>query len=175
VTRIKRDALGYVFVIVFCILMLAWAIPTYTPPYPGYGASPALVPIVSVCVMLFMACLSLIRIAVAVFFDKPIPVEEREFPEDLDQGSGFSGGFTQVGRLEIAHLAGIMVPCVLLVVAIEYIGYVLASIAFLMALQYFIGSRRWVQSAVLSIVLTAVLYVVMRYGFGVPVPGPQLF
>jgi len=171
VTRIKRDALGYVFVIGFCILMLAWAIPAYTPPYPGYGASPAMVPVVSVCVMLFMACLSLIRIAVAFYLNKPIPPEEGQFPEDLDQGSGF----TQVGRLKIAHLAAIMIPCVLLVVAIEYVGYVLASIAFLLVLQYVIGSRRWLQSAVVSIALTAVLYIVMRYGFGVPVPGPQLF
>jgi hypothetical protein len=151
--------------------MLTWAIPTYTPPYPGYGASAALVPIVSVCVMLFMACLSLIRVGLALYMNKPIPAEEREFPEDLEQGSGF----TQVGRMKLYHLAGIMIPCVLLVVAIEYIGYALASVAFLMILQYIIGSRRWIQPAVVSIVLTTVLYIVMRYGFGVPVPGPQMF
>jgi uncharacterized BrkB/YihY/UPF0761 family membrane protein len=61
------------------------------------------------------------------------------------------------------------------VVAIEYIGYELASFAFLMIVQYVIGSRKWIQSIVLAIVLTAVLYIIMRYGFGVPVPGPQIF
>lgn len=170
-TRIKRDTIAYLLIIGFCIVMLTWAIPTYTPDYPGYGASPALMSNVAVGVMLFMAILSLITIGIAIYTKKPIPAEESEFPEDLDQ----DGGFTQVGRLNMSHLANIMLPCVLLVVAIEYVGYMLASFAFLMVLQYLIGSRKWIQSIVLSIVLTAVLYIVMRYGFGVPVPGPQIF
>lgn len=169
-TRINRDSIGYLVVVGFCIVMLTWGIPTYTPAYPGYGASPALVPIVSVSVMLFMACLSLIRIVLAKYMKKPIPAEEGQFPEDME-----GDGFTQVGRVKLKQLASIIIPCVLLVVAIEYIGYMLASLAFLMILQFAIGSRKWVQMTVLSIVLTAVLYIVMRYGFGVPVPGPQIF
>lgn len=170
-TRINRDLIGYLVVVGFCIVMLTWGIPIYTPAYPGYGASPALVPIVSVGVMLFMACLSLIRIAVSRYMKKPIPAEEGQFPEDMESDDGF----TQVGRVKLIQLASIMIPCVLLVVAIEYIGYMLASFAFLMILQFAIGSRKWVQLVVLSIVLTLVLYIVMRYGFGVPVPGPQVF
>ena len=170
-TRIKRDSIAYLLIIGFCLLLLTWAIPTYTPAYPGYGASSALVPVVAVSVMLFMAILSLITIGIAVYWNKPIPTEEREFPEDLGEDSGF----TQIGRVNLYHLLRIMIPCVLLVVAIEYIGYELASFAFLMILQYVIGSRKWMQSIVVSIVLTAVLYIVMRYGFGVPVPGPQIF
>lgn len=169
--RIKRDAIAYLLVIGFCISMFTWAIPTYTPEYPGYGASPALVPNVSVGVMLFMACLSLVRVGVALYMKKPIVAEESEFPEDLNE----DGGFTQVGRVKIYHLASLMIPCVLLVVAIEYIGYMLASFAFLMILQYVIGNRNWLQSIVVSITLMTVLYIVMRYGFGVPVPGPQIF
>lgn len=170
-TRIKRDTFGYLLLIGFCILLLSWAIPTYTPAYPGYGAPPALVPIVSVCVMLVMAGISLVRNVMALYLNKSIPAEESEFPEDLEEG----GGFTQVGRVNLKHLASIMIPCVLLLVSIDYIGYVPASLAFLMILQYIIGSRRWVQSIIVSIVLVAVLYIIMRYGFGVPVPGPQLF
>jgi hypothetical protein len=151
--------------------MLVWAIPTFTPPYPGYGASPALVPMVAVGVMLFMASLSLIYLVLALYLKKPIPVEEREFPEDLEGG----GGFTQTGRVHLSHLLKIVIPSVLLVILIEYIGYVLASFIFLLVLQYVVGSRRWVQSTVVSVVLTATLYIIMRYGFGVPVPGPQLF
>ena len=170
-TRIKRDTIAYLTIIGFCILLITWAIPTYTPEYPGYGASAALVPVVSVGVMLFMACLSLVRIVVASHLKKPIPPEESEFPEELEGDSGF----TQVGRVNLKHLAGIMIPCVLLVVAIEYIGYALSSFAFLMILQYVIGTRSWVQSTALAAILTLVLYIVMRYGFGVPVPGPQIF
>ena len=163
--------IGYLLIIGFCILMLTWAIPVYTPAYPGYGASPALVPNVAVCVMLLMACISLLRVSLAVLLNKPIPLEETNFPGDQEG----SGGFTQVGRVNLKHLASLMIPCVLLLVAIEYIGYELASFAFLMILQYVIGSRKWVQSIFVSIVLVAVLYVIMRYGFGVPVPGAQIF
>lgn len=151
--------------------MLTWGIPTYTPAYPGYGASPALVPNLSVAVMLFMACLSLLRIGIAVFTNKTITVAESEFPEDMKE----EAGFTQVGRVKLRHLASIMIPCVLLVVAIEYIAYMFVSFVFLMIFQYVIGNRNWVQSIVVSVILTAVLYIVMRYGFGVPVPGPQIF
>lgn len=170
-TRVKRDAIGYLLIIGFCVLLLAWAIPNYTPAYPGYGASPALVPNVAVCVMLVMAVVSLTSILLAVYLKKPLPVEETEFPADLEG----EGGFTQVGRVNLKHLASIMIPCVLLLAAIEYIGYVAASLVFLMVLQYVIGNRKWIQSIVVSIVLVAVLYIVMRYGFGVPVPGPQIF
>lgn len=170
-TRIKRDMIASLVISGFCIVMLTWGIPTYTPEYPGYGASAALVPNVSVSVMLFMALISVLRLGLVMFMDKPMAAEDREFPEDLDDDSGF----TQVGRVKLSHLASTMTPCVLLVIAIDYIPYMLVSFAFLMVFQYVIGSRNWVQSTILSITLTAVLYIVMRYGFGVPVPGPQIF
>lgn len=170
-TRITRDTLGYVFVISFGILLLTWAIPTYTPEYPGYGAPPALVPIVAVCVILVMAVISLARNLIAVKMGKPIPPEESAFPEDL----GDEAGFTQVGRVNLKHLASIVIPCVLLLLSIDYVGYVPASLVFLMVLQYLIGSRRWLQSIIVAVVLVTTLYIIMRYGFGVPVPGPQLF
>jgi len=171
VTRIKRDSIAYLAIIGFCILMLTWGIPTYTPDYPGYGASPALVANVSVGIMMFMAGLSLLNIGVAVYMSKPMPVEESEFPEDMEEDAGF----TQVGRVKLKHLASTMIPCILLVVAIEYIPYVFVSFIFLITFQYVIGSRNWIQLIVVSVILTAVLYIVMRYGFGVPIPGPQIF
>ena len=170
-TRIQRDSIGYLVVIGFCLLMLTWAIPTYTPAYPGYGASPALVANVAVGVMLLMAIISLARILLALYLNKRIPPEESQFPEDHAHG----GGFTQVGRVNLTHLAAILIPCVLLLVAIEYIGYEIASFAFLMVLQFLIGSRRWLQSVIVAAALVAALFVIMRYGFGVPVPGPQFF
>ena len=118
-----------------------------------------------------MACVSLIQAILSTVLKKPLPEEEREFPEDIEGNDGF----TQVGRVNLKHLASIMVPAVLLLVAIEYIGYAPASFLFLMAIQYLIGSRRWLQSAIVAVILVATLYIIMRYGFGVPVPGPQLF
>ena len=170
-SRVTRDALGYIVIIGFCILMLAWAIPTYTPAYPGYGAPPAMVPNVAVSVILVMALVSVVRVLLAVYLNQQMPIEEREYPEDVEDDSGF----TQVGRVNLKQLLSIIAPCALLVIAVDYVGYAIASFVFLMILQYVIGSRRWLQSIIIAFALVAVLYVVMRYGFGVPVPGPQLF
>jgi len=171
VTRIKRDSIAYLVIIGFSVFMLAWGIPNQTPEYPGYGASSSLVPNVVVSIMLFMACLSLTIILTAHYFKKPLPTEECEFPEDLSDG----GGFTQIGRIKLRYLSMVMIPSILFVVAIEYVGYVIASFAYLLLLQYLLGSRRWLQVTLLAFILMAALYITMRYGFGVPIPGPQLF
>lgn len=170
-TRVEREMVASLAIIGFCILMLSWGIPTYTPAYPGYGASSALVPNICISIMLFMACLSLLRYGLALFFKKSMSAKELLFPEDIED----STSFTQEGRVKLKHLASTMIPCVLLVIAIEYIAYAFVAFIFLMVFQYVIGSRNWLQSALVSVALTAVLYIVMRYGFGVPVPGPQLF
>jgi len=150
--------------------MLTWGIPTYTPPYPGYGASPALVPNVSISVILVMSLLALLRNAIAKLRGKTLPLGENEFPEDSQ-----TTGFTQIGRVKPFHLLSFMIPCALLVIGIKYIGYVPAACLFMLVIQYVIGSRKIVQPIIVSVAAVAVMYVTMRYGFGVPIPGPQLF
>lgn len=150
--------------------MLFWAIPKYTPPYPGYGASPALVPNVSVGVMLAMAILALIRNALAAYMNKPLPPEEANFPDDSTEG-----GFTQIGRINLIHLISFIVPCALLVIGIEYIGYLAAAFLFMLLIQFVIGRRSFVQPVIVAFVIVGLMYVAMRYGFGVPIPGPQFF
>ncbi|MAW69622.1 MAG: hypothetical protein CL391_01995 [Acidiferrobacteraceae bacterium] len=169
-TRLERDTYGYLFLVGLCLVLLLWAIPNYTPEYPGYGAPPDLVPIVAVCVMLFMLCLSLLRVVISRYFGKPVPAGEVDFPDETGES-----GFSQVGRVSLTHLARIILPCAVFLALIDRFGYIPISLIFLMALQFLIGSRRWLQSSVISIGLVATLYVVMRYGFGVPVPGPQWF
>lgn len=169
-SRIQRETIANLLIIGFCLLMYVWAIPTYTPAYPGYGASPALVAYVAVNVMLAMAILSLVRLLLAQFGNRPLPADEAEFPEDTH-----SAGFTQVGRVNLMHLATFMVPCFLLVFAIEYVAYLVAAFVFLLVLQYAIGNRNWIQMIAIAAIMDALIYIVMRYGFGVPVPGPQLF
>ncbi len=169
-TRIQRETIANLLIVGFGLFMLTWAIPTYTPPYPGYGASPALVANVSIGVMMAMAGLSLVRLLLALFAGKALPPQEGEFPDDAQ-----STGFTQVGRVNLYHLALFIIPCVLLIVGIEYLGYVPTAFLFLLVLQYAIGNRNWFKMTLFAIIAVAVMYVIMRYGFGVPVPGPQLF
>ena len=169
-TRVRRDTVAYILILGFCILMLVWVIPKYTPPYPGYGASPALVPIVSVCIMMVMSILVLVRNALTNFLGKTLPPGESEFPED-----GQTTGFTQVGRIKLIYLAKFMIPCALLVVGIDYIGYLPAAFLFMLLIQFVIGSRKLFEPIVVSFAAVALMYVTMRYGFGVPIPGLQLF
>ena len=60
-TRIQRDTVVYLCIVLASVAFLVWVIPNYTPAYPGYGASPALVPNVAVGIMLVMAVLALVR------------------------------------------------------------------------------------------------------------------
>jgi hypothetical protein len=170
VTRINRDTIAYLVIVGFCILMLIWAIPKYTPAYPGYGASPALVPVVAVGIMLAMAILALIRNALALYMDKPLSPEESEFPKE-SEGSGF----TQIGRINLVHLISFVVPCTLLIIGIEYIGYLPAAFLFMLLIQYVIGNRGVVQPVTVAFVAVGLMYVAMRYGFGVTIPGLHFF
>ncbi|MGI9384876.1 MAG: tripartite tricarboxylate transporter TctB family protein [Methyloligellaceae bacterium] len=169
-SRVQRDTIAYILILAFSIFLLVWAIPNYTPPYPGYGASPALVPIVSVAVIVVMAILALTRNALAKWGDKDLPPEESQYPDETQ-----SSGFTQIGRINLVHLASFMVPCALFVAGIDYIGYLPAAFLFMLLIQYAIGSRKLFQPIVVAVAAVALMYVIMRYGFGVPIPGPQLF
>jgi len=160
----------YLLILAFCILMLVWAIPTYTPPYPGYGASPALVSHVSIGIMVVMSVLVLTRNVITFFLAKPLPPGEGAFPED-----GKATGFTQAGRVKLAHLIKFIGSCALLIIGIEFIGYIPSAFLFLLLIQFIIGSRNPVQMIAVSVAAVTVMYVIMRYGFGVPIPGPQLF
>ena len=164
--RVQRDILAYVFVALASLLLLTWAIPAYTPPYPGYGASPALVPNVVVIVMLIMAILGVVRSTMAIRDSSTLSEEETTFPED-----GGGSGFTQVGRLDIIHLAKFMIPAALFVIGINTIGYIPSALGFVVLVQYLVGARSPVKILVLSVAAVAFMYVAMRYGFGVPIPG----
>ena len=164
--RVQRDILAYVFVALASMLLLIWAIPAYTPPYPGYGASPALVPNIVVIVMLVMAILGIVRSAMAIRDSSTLSEEETTFPED-----GGDSGFTQVGRLDIIHLAKFMIPAALFVIGINTIGYIPSALGFVVLVQYLVGARNPVKILVLSVAAVAFMYVAMRYGFGVPIPG----
>ena len=165
----NREMVANLCISGFCLLMYAWAIPTYTPAYPGYGASPALVANVAVGVMLAMSLLSLTRLLLAHFGNKSLPLDEVQFPKDPQ-----SGGFTQVGRINLTHLTTFLLPCFLLVIAIEYVAYLISAFIFLFVLQIAMGNRNWTQMVAIATIMDGTMYVVMRYGFGVPIPGPQL-
>ncbi len=165
-TRIQRDTLAYVLIVLASVVLLVWVIPAYTPAYPGYGASPALVPNVAATIMLIMTILSIVRTMVAVRKGIELLAEDSTFPEE-----GEGTGFTQAGRLDIPHLIRFIVPSVLFVIGINTVGYIPSALGFMLLLQFLVGSRNPVRILVLSVVAVAFMYAAMRYGFGVPIPG----
>jgi hypothetical protein len=166
VTRFQRNNLAYLAIVIVSIALLWWAIPAYTPAWPGYGASPALVPNVAVGVMLAMAVLALARSALVYRRGRAMDPSESEYPAD-----DASEGFTQVGRIRLLHVMRFLVPCALLIPGFHLAGFVPTSIAFLLLFQYLVGRRDAIGPVILALTVVAAMYAAMRYGFGVPVPG----
>ena len=170
-SRVKTETAIYAAIALAGIALLVWIIPAYTPPYPGYGAPPALVPNVAVGLMLFMAVLELIRTGIAQRWGRRCRTGA---PPSTTAGAADaegSDGFTQAGQAKLGHLFRFIVPCGLLVPAWNWIGFIPASLLFLLVIQYVVGQRRPIASVLLALVVVAVIYAAMRYGFNVPVPG----
>lgn len=167
-TRIQRDTVISAAIVLTCLGFLVWVIPAYTPPYPGYGASPALVPNVAVGVMLVMALLALLRNVLVIGWGRQIAVEEGEYP---GEGGSQGSGFTQVGRVNLLHLLRFMIPCGLLVPAMGWIGFVPTGLVFMLVIQFIVGRRKPVPAILVAATTVAVIYAAMRYGFNVPIPG----
>ncbi len=165
-TRIQRDGVIHVCIALGSVIFLLWVIPAYSPPYPGYGARASLVPNVSVGIMLAMSVLALVRNASAYFSGKAGRPDESEYPEE-----GRSNGFSQVGGMDLWHLARFIIPCALLIPVIEWVGFIPAGIAFMLVMQYLCGQRGLVAATLVALGAVFVLYIAMRYGFGVPLPG----
>lgn len=141
------------------LVFLIWVIPAYTPPYPGYGVPSSLVPNVAVGAILALSVLALARNIVSDIWAKSNnPVESR------------SGNTSHVDRVNLRHLSLFMIPCVLLMPAMKWIGFIPAGLVFMLMIQYFCGQRKPVPAVLVPVCTVGILYVAMRYGLGVPMP-----
>lgn len=152
----RRDNLIYSCIAVGSVVFLLWIIPAYTPPYPGYGVSASLLPNVVVGTILMLSVLALVRNLLA----KPTNPEKSR-----------SGDTSPVdNRVHLWHLARFMLPCVLLLPAMEWVGFIPAGLVFVLVLQYLCGQRKPVPAVLVAVGLVGIFYVAMRYGLGVPMP-----
>jgi hypothetical protein len=164
--RIQRDGLTYIALVLGSLIFLVWVIPAYSPPYPGYGARASLVPNIAVSIILALSAMALVRIGSAHFLGKGLGPEESEYPDE-----GRSDAFSQLGRIEFWHLVRFALACGLFVPAMEWVGYVPAGIAFMLVIQYLCGRREPVPAVAIALGMVFLLYVAMRYGLGVTLPG----
>lgn len=61
------------------------------------------------------------------------------------------------------------------VLALEYLGYLIATALFLGALMWLLGQRRWTVLVIVPLSTSAALYLLLQRGFAVPLPQGVIF
>ena len=140
-TELQRDTLAYGVVAAASAYLLIWIIPAYTPEYPGYGVPASLLPDIAAGFMLALSLLGLGRAALSW------------------RKAEKSGGDGQTA-----------VPCALLMPAMSLFGFLPAGIAFMVVIQIGCGQRRWFPMTLVSVAPVLLVYAIMRFGLGVPMP-----
>ena len=150
-TELQRDTLAYGVVAAASAYLLIWIIPAYTPEYPGYGVPASLLPDIAAGFMLALSLLGLGRAALS--------------RRKAEKSGG--GGQTAV---RWGHLACFLIPCALLMPAMSLFGFLPAGIAFMVVIQIGCGQRRWFPMTLVSVAPVLLVYAIMRFGLGVPMP-----
>ncbi|MEW6334041.1 MAG: tripartite tricarboxylate transporter TctB family protein [Thermodesulfobacteriota bacterium] len=141
------------------LVFLLWIIPAYSPPYPGYGVSASLLPNVTMGIILGLSVLSLVRNLLSHLLEK-----------SKSSGGSLSKAPSQEEKVHLWHLARFMVPSVLLLPAMQRVGFIPAGLLFMLLIQYLCGQRKPVPALLTAAGSVFTLYVAMRYGLGVPMP-----
>ena len=155
----KRDNLVNGFVILGSLVFLLWIIPNFTPPYPGYGVSSALLPNVAFSIILGLSAVPLGYALWAQYKEKSIP-QEKDQAEEINQND----------RVHLWHLASFMIPCLLLMPIMKWIGFIPGGLLFMILLQYLCGQRKTVTMITVAVCTVGSIYAAMRWGLGVPMP-----
>lgn len=156
-TRRTRENLVYGGIALGSVLFLVWLIPAFTPEYPGYGVPAELMPNVAVGAILALSVLSLVRNLLLHRAEKKRdPTIAEQIPED--------------DRVHLVHLVTFMVLCVLLMPAMQWIGFIPAGIVFMLIIQFLCGQRKPVAAVVTALATVGIVYAIMNHGLGVPMP-----
>ncbi len=123
--NIKRDAWGYGCMICFSLSLLFWIIPTWTPPWPGYGMPADLVPKVAAWFILLLAALGLGRNLLILHKER---ASAQKATCDKEESAA-----TRPGWL---HLLIYIVPCALFMPAVALCGFIPAGIVFLLIIEF---------------------------------------
>jgi len=155
----QKENLTYGGIALGSVILLLWVIPAYTPPYPGYGVHASLLPNVAVGIILAISVVALAyNILLPLLAKSTIPEESQ------------SGDNSQEDRVHLWHLARFMIPCMLLMPAMKWAGFIPAGLVFMLVIQYLCGQRKPVPAALVTVGTVGVLYIAMRYGLSVPMP-----
>ena len=151
-TKQKRDNLVSAGIAAASVVFLLWVIPTFTPPYPGYGVSAALLPNLIVGLILL---LSLVSLGVNLFGPQKNTGQE-ELPDE--------------DKVHLGRLFSFLLPCLLLFPAIKLAGFIPSGIVFMLLIQFFCGQRKPVTMVLVAVCSVGFMYALMRFGLKIPMP-----
>lgn len=157
----RRDACGYAGMAVLSILLLVWIIPTWSPPWPGYGMPPSLVPNLAAGFLLLLALCGLAR---ALWRER----KERQEARPHDAAAPATG--TAARRPDWVHLLLFVVPCACLMPAMSAIGFLPAGMGFMLLIGWLCGQRRPVPLILVAVLPVLAIWALMRFALGVPMP-----
>ena len=158
-TKNMRDNLVSGGIALISLFFLFWVIPTFTPPYPGYGVSSALLPQVAFGSILVLSLLSL---GYNIFYH----YKNRSTNPDAVKSERVAPG----DQVHLLHLAGFMIPCALLMPAMQWMGFIPGGLLFMFIIQYLCGQRKPVAMILVSVCTVGGMYAAMRYGLSIPMP-----
>ena len=156
-TRRKRDTIIFAGLVLGSIAFLFWVIPANMPAYPGYGVPASLLPNVTVSIVLLLSVIELLRNLLAYRAEK---IKKAASSEEVPARE----------KVHLLHLILFMVPCVLLMPAMRWLGFIPAGVAFMLIIQFLCGQRRPVPLILVTVGTVGLLYAAMRYGLQVPMP-----
>ncbi len=152
-----RENLVYGAIALVSLVFLIWVIPTYTPAYPGYGVPASMVPNVTVGGILLLSAMALVR---NLFVQARARQQD---PREVNQDG-------QVDRVHLLHLVKFMLPCILLMPAMKWLGFLPAAIMFMLVIQFLCNQRKPVVLILVSLIPVGIIYAAMRFLLGVPLP-----
>ena len=150
-TEVQRDIAGYAVLAMGSVAFLVWGIPAFTPEYPGYGVPASLVPNMAVRSILVLTILGICRTLFSAARQ-----QQKALPE--------------AGRIQWLHLLRFLLPGVLLMPAMTFLGFIPAGLCFMVVVQLFCGQRRLLPLVLVSVLPVSGVYMLMRFVLSVPLP-----
>jgi len=146
---LNRENLAYIVIIFISLIFILWLIPAYSPPYPGYGIPPSLLPyLVTFLTLIISAGKLLINLFTK---QKDVTTNDSE-------------------KIDICHLLKFVTPSFLLMPAIQLIGFITAGFLFMVVIQYISGNRKVILNFFVSIIVVLSVYIIIKYLISVPLP-----
>lgn len=148
----------YLTVFLTSILFIVWVIPTFSPPFSGFGMPPSALPY-TLCTI------------IAVF---SLPILVREYPGKKrlfkNKKQKEDNRPNPLPLHKWAHLALFSIVFFSTMPLMQLIGFIPAAIIVLTVLQLFCGNLNPVKIALVSVLTSSIAWICMTYILSVPMP-----